>query len=166
MSAKIGFYSGTFDPIHDGHVAFAEAVLDDLGLDRVIFLPERNPRGKQNVTAVEVRAQRISEKIADNPKLCARVLDELTFTLPDTLNFLRSEYPNADFTFLFGSDVALHILNWPKVEILLQGAHIAVGLRGDTSGADIINYFAQPPNITNYSVHTTDHKHASSSQMR
>jgi nicotinate-nucleotide adenylyltransferase len=46
---KIGIFAGTFDPIHEGHVAFAQAVLADLSLDKIYFLPERQPRRKTNV---------------------------------------------------------------------------------------------------------------------
>ncbi len=166
MSAKIGFYSGTFDPIHDGHVAFAEAVLNDLRLDTIIFLPERSPRGKQNVTDIAVRTQQIAARIATNPSLSVRTLAQPTFTLPDTLNLLRNEYPDTGFTFLFGSDVALNMKNWPHLEILLQNSHIAIGLRGDTSASIIEQYTNALSPAPVYSLHTTDHRHISSSQFR
>lgn len=166
MNAKIGFYSGTFDPIHDGHVAFAKAVLDDLRLDKIIFLPERNPRDKQNVTDIETRAQQIFERIASNPKLGVRIVDEPTFILPDTLNFLRSEYPSTDFTFLFGSDVALTMKSWPHLELLLKNCHIAIGLRGDTSPSEIEGSVSRLSPNPIYSLHATNHRHVSSSQLR
>ena len=166
MNAKIGFYSGTFDPIHDGHVAFAEAVLDDLRLDTIIFLPERNPRGKHNMTDVTTRAQQITAKVASNPKLTVRVLDEPTFALPATLNFLRSEYPNADFTFLFGSDIALTMKSWPHIDLLLRHCRVAIGLRGDVLPETIEQYVSRLLPAPAYSLHTTDHRYVSSSQLR
>ncbi len=166
MKQKIGFYSGTFDPIHDGHVAFAEAVLDNLQLDKIIFLPERNPRGKHNMTDVTTRAQQITAKVASNPKLTVRVLDEPTFALPATLNFLRSEYLNVDFTFLFGSDVALTMKSWSHIDLLLRHCRVAIGLRGDVLPETIEQYVSCLSPIPAYSLHATDHRHVSSSQLR
>jgi cytidyltransferase-like protein len=46
----IGIYPGSFDPVHEGHFAFAKAALETGRLDTVIFLPEMKPRGKPQVT--------------------------------------------------------------------------------------------------------------------
>lgn len=163
---KIGFYSGTFDPIHDGHVAFAQAVLEELALDQIILLPERAPRGKQNVTAIDARAAAMTARLKNSPRLTVRVLDEPTFSLPHTLDYLRAEYPSCELTFLFGSDVARGITSWPGVDRLLGQAHIAVGLRGDTTAAQIASYFADATLPVRYSVHTTAHPHLRSSLLR
>src|SRR5881409_4243363 len=38
---KIGVFGGTFDPVHVGHLAIAQAALDSAQLDRVVFVPAR-----------------------------------------------------------------------------------------------------------------------------
>ncbi len=47
---KVGILAGTFDPIHIGHIAFALRAIEKAQLDKVILLPEREPRRKRNVT--------------------------------------------------------------------------------------------------------------------
>ena len=39
---RVGVFGGTFDPVHVGHLAIANAALEDLPLDRVIFVPARH----------------------------------------------------------------------------------------------------------------------------
>ena len=36
---KIGLFGGSFDPIHKGHIAVAEYMLDYLQLDKIFFIP-------------------------------------------------------------------------------------------------------------------------------
>src|SRR5438067_33707 len=44
---KIGLFGGTFDPIHRGHLALAQAARQQFGLARVLFLPANTPPHKQ-----------------------------------------------------------------------------------------------------------------------
>jgi nicotinate-nucleotide adenylyltransferase len=37
--SKLGIYGGTFDPIHNGHLILAREALEQLQLDRVVFIP-------------------------------------------------------------------------------------------------------------------------------
>ena len=39
--SRLGVFGGTFDPVHVGHLAIANAALDELALDRVYFVPAR-----------------------------------------------------------------------------------------------------------------------------
>ena len=40
---KIGIYGGTFDPPHLGHMEAARAAMEQLGLDRLLIVPDREP---------------------------------------------------------------------------------------------------------------------------
>jgi nicotinate-nucleotide adenylyltransferase len=44
---KIGIYAGTFDPIHNGHIEFAQAAIRDTELERVIVIAEKEPYRKE-----------------------------------------------------------------------------------------------------------------------
>ncbi|HEU5121705.1 MAG TPA: adenylyltransferase/cytidyltransferase family protein, partial [Candidatus Saccharimonadales bacterium] len=52
---RIGIYSGTFDPVHYGHIAFAASAIRACNLDEVVFLPEPQPRYKAGVTDIAHR---------------------------------------------------------------------------------------------------------------
>jgi len=44
---RIAIFGGTFDPVHDAHLAVAREAADTLALDRVIFVPAKNPPHKE-----------------------------------------------------------------------------------------------------------------------
>ena len=44
---RLGILGGTFDPIHNGHLMIARAMLDKLGLDRILFIPDYIPPHKR-----------------------------------------------------------------------------------------------------------------------
>ena len=54
---KIGIMGGTFDPIHIGHLILGEKTYEQLGLDKILFMPAGNPPHKQNLVP------RVGEKI-------------------------------------------------------------------------------------------------------
>jgi nicotinate-nucleotide adenylyltransferase len=65
----LGILGGTFDPIHDGHLALAGEVLALLDLEHVLFVPNANPPHKQDqvVTAARHRAAMVALAIAPEP---------------------------------------------------------------------------------------------------
>ena len=96
--SKIGVLGGTFDPIHDGHLALGQAACDLLKLDRVIFVPAARPPHKVNdrVTDAETRSAMVELAIAGNPnfELSRTELDRpgLSFTV-DTLREIAASAP-------------------------------------------------------------------------
>src|SRR3954447_12592333 len=70
---RVGVFGGTFDPIHVGHLAIAEAVRDELGLGRVEFVPASEPvlRNGRPAASASNRATMVELAVAGNP--CFRV---------------------------------------------------------------------------------------------
>ena len=72
--AKTGILGGTFDPVHNGHIACAEQIRDEFGLDRVLFVLSANPPHKfaADVTPAKIRALmvNIALKGHDGLSLC------------------------------------------------------------------------------------------------
>ena len=66
---RVGVLGGTFDPIHVGHLAIAEAAREALGLERVLFVPARLPphRATAPIAGPADRAAMVALAIADNP---------------------------------------------------------------------------------------------------
>ena len=57
---RIGIFGGTFDPPHDGHVAAARAVIEQLGLDRLLLVVANDPWQKSGLRVVSPAADRVA----------------------------------------------------------------------------------------------------------
>ena len=133
----VGVYAGAFDPIHQGHISFALAAMRACGLDEVVFLPERVPRGKQDVTDIVHRAALIERATADAASLRVLVLAAEQFTVTSTLPELRALFGDAQLTFLVGSDVARTFPRWENLALLFEQTSFAIGMRADDSTDEI-----------------------------
>lgn len=129
ISKKVGIYAGTFDPIHEGHLAFAQKALDSNQLDKIFFLVEPRPRRKQGVRALEHREAMARLAIAENDKFGMIMLDHASFSVEDTLPKLQALFSGAQLQMLMGEDVLLHLHSWPHVDDLLNKVKFIVGIR-------------------------------------
>ena len=129
MTKKIGIFSGTFDPIHDGHISFALETAQKAGLDKVFFLPEPRPRRKQGVKAFEHRVEMVKLAIKDYKNLGVIVLEQARFTPHETLPVLQARFEGADLYMLIGEDMLDHLADWPHVSELVDGVQFIIGLR-------------------------------------
>jgi nicotinate-nucleotide adenylyltransferase len=132
---SVGVFAGTFDPIHDGHLAFAHAALD-AGLEKVMFLVEPRPRRKQGVRALEHRVAMVQLAIAHEPRFGVIVLEQARFTPHETLPVLLRRFAGYEIALLFGDDVISymvdHIAAWPHIEELASSASLVIAARNET----------------------------------
>lgn len=126
---RIGIYSGTFDPVHAGHVSFALQALSEANLDVVYFLPERRPRDKGGVEHFGHRVAMLKRASRPHRKLRVLELEDVSFSVATTLPRLQKRFPKAQLVFLLGSDVAMRIPEWANVEQLLKKTELVVGVR-------------------------------------
>ena len=130
MERRIGIYSGTFDPVHPGHIAFAAEAMRACDLDEVVFLPERTPRNKQNVTGMLHRVALLKKVTKTMQNMSVVTLASDQFTVEETLPELRNIYSGAQLTLLIGSDVARTFpYHWQGMDVLLAEVSLAVGIR-------------------------------------
>jgi nicotinate-nucleotide adenylyltransferase len=166
---RVGIYSGTFDPIHAGHIAFAMEALRACGLDEVIFLPERRPRGKHDVSDVKHRAAQIRQALPDE-RLRVVVLPADTFTVAETLPQLQAMFSGSELTLLVGSDVVRTFpYRWDGLDILLQNVSLAIGMRDDDEAeiTTILQSLEKQHAIpVRYNIIRTEHAHLASSHLR
>jgi len=129
---KIGIFAGTFDPIHEGHLAFARQAYKECGLTKVYFLAEPRPRRKQGVKALEHRIAMVQLAIKDETYFSTIMLEQARFYVADTLPVLLSLFSGAKLYFLLGEDVIWHLTYWPKVGDLIQSVCFVIGIQKHT----------------------------------
>ncbi len=120
---KIGIMGGTFNPIHNGHVAMAEAAQRAAGLDRVLMLPDRVPPHKTGIAPAEDRWRMVCAAVWNHAGLepCRAELDREGTTYSfDTLTNLHSLYPRAELYFIIGTDTLMQLKSWHRWEEVLR----------------------------------------------
>lgn len=108
---RVGFFGGTFNPIHYAHLRIAEEVADAAGLDEIMFVPSGTPphRDKPQVSA-EQRLEMVCLAIAGNPRFTLSSIEvddrehQCNYTF-DTLCALTKLHPEVRFSMICGSDV-------------------------------------------------------------
>ncbi len=130
-------YGGTFDPIHEGHLAIACAARDAFGLP-VWLIPAADPphRPAPGANAMQ-RAAMIALAIADRPGLRldlreierARQLERPSYTY-DTLRELRAAFgPTRPLAWLLGADSFIGLAGWHRWRELGELAHLVIAER-------------------------------------
>ena len=120
---KLAIMGGTFDPIHMGHLAVAEAVLHQFKPRRVLFIPSGSPPHKPQKTPGEHRYQMVLSAICHNPGFDISRMElnraEESYTI-DTIKALKEICPqNAELLFIMGADSLMNILKWKNTAELL-----------------------------------------------
>jgi nicotinate-nucleotide adenylyltransferase len=134
---RLGIFGGSFDPIHNGHLALARACQSQAALDEVWFLPtavQPLKRGGPQASDAE-RVEMLELAIADEPswKVCRLEIDRggLSYTV-DTLRQIRAELPDAALFFLMGGDAVRDVPYWKEpAEIFRMATPLVVCRAGE-----------------------------------
>ncbi len=123
--SSVGLLGGTFNPIHNGHVAIARQAREVLALDRVVFIPTGDPPHKPHETLATAkdRFEMVRLAIASDPSLSISDVEVRrsgkSYTI-DTIRLLQQEYgPEARLFFLIGLDAFLEFPTWRDPATLL-----------------------------------------------
>lgn len=165
----VGIYSGTFDPVHEGHLDFCLEAIKNCGLDAVYMMPEANPRGKTSVTALLERIDRMQEATKAYPFIKVMRLESERFTVTETLPELRRLLgEDVKMKLLIGSDVARNLHLWEDLPVLLSEVSLVVGLRGEDTAEDVDVIMSQMGEscAVKYEVVKTRYPHVSSTKIR
>lgn len=129
---KIGILGGTFNPIHNGHIAMAETAYSELALDKVMFMPTGNPPHKQDILEAEHRCNMIKLAIRDKDYFELSDFElkrEGVIYTAETLKLLCRQNPDVMYVFIMGADSFLNINEWYHPERICRYSHIAVCAR-------------------------------------
>lgn len=111
------YSGGSFNPIHDRHIAIAASALAEARLSRVIFLPTGNPPHKrpEGLEEAEHRFEMTRLATLREPHFTASRMEldrEGVIYTVDTLTLLKKQMPNAEFFYIIGEDTLLDLPNW------------------------------------------------------
>ena len=142
MTLCVALLGGSFDPVHNGHVALATLFANLLEPDQLRILPAGSPWQKSGLQARDAdRIAMLRLAFADAPQAVVLDLQEIergtpTYTI-DTLRSVRAELgPEASIVFLMGSDQLQQLDSWREWRQLFDLAHIGVAARPGFSMAD------------------------------
>ena len=146
---KIGIYSGSFNPIHHGHVMLANYLIEFSDLDELWFVvsPQNPLKKKEDLLDDDERLKMVQLAIGDDPRI--RVSDiEMHLPTPsytiNTLTALSEQYPDSEFVFICGMDSLQNLKNWREYQRILDNYELLVFPREGYDGGDLINY----PSVT------------------
>ncbi len=142
--SKIGVLGGTFDPIHDGHLALGQAACDLLKLDRVLFVPAARPPHKVNdrVTDAVIRCEMVQLAIAGNPhfELSRAELDRpgLSYTIDTLRGVAATSEPGKphELYLILSVESLLGFHEWEDPTAILDLARVAALPRPGTPTPD------------------------------
>jgi len=141
--SKIGIMGGTFNPIHFGHLFLAENAYEQVGLDKVLFMPSKNPPHKEVMCKVteKQRVDMIEIAIHDNPHFELSTLElnreGMTYTA-DTLQVLKEQNPDTEYYFIVGTDSLFMMHSWKDPQVVFDLCTVLVAAR-DNANADEIH---------------------------
>lgn len=153
---NIGFFGGTFDPIHRGHTALAKAALERFKLNRIYFVAASIPPHKQRhpVSPFFHRYAMVALATAQEKAFVPSLLEapeepgakpakanaaKPNYTI-DTVRRLKQSFKNSDKLFvLIGIDAFADIAKWHQAEALFRECEFVVASRPGYSLADVAN---------------------------
>lgn len=132
---RIGIFGGTFDPIHNGHLAIAEAALRLMNLNQVMWVPVSRPAHKNAITTAnfEQRSCMVEKAIVDYPEFVLVVPKSASYYAIDTLTQLQQTYPNKNWYWIIGIDSFLTLPKWYQHQRLCEAVEWIVAPRNSTN---------------------------------
>jgi nicotinate-nucleotide adenylyltransferase len=124
---KIGVMGGTFDPVHNGHIAIAREAWDRLALKYVVFIPAGNPwfKSESSITPAEQRLEMVRRAVEPYPYFQVSRLEidrpGPTYTI-DTIVALKDQIGSDEneIYFIVGWDSLAQLPQWYKASLLVK----------------------------------------------
>lgn len=133
LTLRVGILGGTFDPVHNAHLAIARAALEHLDLGRILWIPTGAPPYRAApIASASHRVAMLRLAIADEPRYAidARELrpGASGFTF-DSMTSLKSEHPESRFVLMMGADQYERRATWHRWADIEKICDVAVFAR-------------------------------------
>src|ERR1039457_1569824 len=131
---KIGLFGGSFDPVHLGHLLVAQAAIEELGLDKLFFIPAAQspfkPENQPAPVAVRLRLLRLALSGRTNCEIDEQEIRRggVSYTI-DTLRDYAERFPGAKLFYLIGADHAAKLDKWREPDrksTRLNSSHLVI----------------------------------------
>lgn len=129
----IGFFGGSFDPVHFGHLKSTQQLVDELNLSELYLMPCRTPVYKDGlIFSTEQRLEMLNIALQDFPNLSLdlreinRQSDSYSI---DSLKEIVSEYPNKTICLIIGMDSFNQLSSWKDYRDFPSYCHLIVMAR-------------------------------------
>jgi nicotinate-nucleotide adenylyltransferase len=148
---RLGLLGGSFNPVHNGHLAIAHQTREAFGLDKILFIPTSHPPHKPNgsLAPARDRYEMVRLAIASDPSLA---ISDVEIRRPgksysiDTIRLLQQEYGvHTQLFFLIGLDAFLDFPSWRDPRALLQLCSFVVLSRPGLSFCSLSAVSLLPP---------------------
>lgn len=122
---RIGIMGGTFNPPHIGHLMIADQVMNQLGLDKIIFIPDANPPHVDHKTTIAAkdRVEMVRRAIIDHPNFELGLTEVerggLSYTY-DTVKQLKIAHPENQYYWIIGGDMVNYLPKWHNIDQLAK----------------------------------------------
>ena len=130
-SMRIAILGGTFDPIHNGHLAAAQSVAETFQVDEVHIVPAFSPPHKQTrgITSPFHRFAMVALATISIDRFRPSTIEvdtlERRYTV-ETLETMKNAYPGAELLFIIGTDMYQEIETWKNFRRVFELAHLVI----------------------------------------
>ena len=136
-TSRIGIFGGSFDPVHNAHVALARHALAELRLDELLWVPAGQTWQKQRqLTPAVHREAMLRLAIADEPRFVLSTIETTrsgpSYTL-DTVRTLQAARPGVQWFLIIGQDQYAGLHTWHDWQALLGLVTLAIADRPDAA---------------------------------
>jgi nicotinate-nucleotide adenylyltransferase len=122
---KIGLFFGSFNPIHNGHIAIANYMIKNGNIDKLWFVvsPQNPFKDKEVLLDDQLRLEMVNLAVRGEERFEAC---DIEFNLPqpsysiNTLNCLKEEYPDDEFLLIMGSDNVINLKKWKDYQEIVS----------------------------------------------
>ena len=139
---RIVVFGGTFDPVHNGHIAIAKCLRDELNPASIVMVPSGRPwlRSKSPVASPSDRLRMVKLAVQNEKQIEVSDVDvarnKTTYSI-DTIRDLRSRYgTDCDFVLAIGADAVPDLHRWHRYEELVEECSFVIVQRPGSPLAD------------------------------
>lgn len=131
---RVAFYGGSFDPPHRGHLAIADALVDQFALDAFVLIPAFHAPHKARLTPTSAY-DRYAMLCLATQNAANITVSRMEIEVPDrpysveTLSQILEQIPDEEIYFVIGADSWRDILTWREWEKVLTMVNIIVVTR-------------------------------------